>query len=144
MKTKYKITLFHCINAFRETPAIKAHNGRGFEIKTIKIACSGMTKDIFLLKAFEAGADAVLVLACPESSCRYAEGGIRAGKRVQWVKNLLDEIGLNGKRLSLHNVSLGDDEAVGKILTNIYHDLDELGPNPAAKKNCLNRTCINK
>ena len=91
-----------------------------------------MTKDIFLLKAFEAGADAVVVLVCPEPACRYAQGNIRAKKRVQWVKNLLDEIGIDGKRLSLHNVSMGDDEAVGKIFDEMLHDLDELDPNPAA------------
>nr|NJM02085.1 hydrogenase iron-sulfur subunit [Desulfobacula sp.] len=77
-----KLTLFHCRNSFEETclPV------DGCEIKTVPMACSSMTRDIHLLKAFEAGADAVLVLVCPGKSCRHTEGSLRAGKRVDYVK----------------------------------------------------------
>ncbi|WP_022666915.1 hydrogenase iron-sulfur subunit [Desulfospira joergensenii] len=129
-KSNFAITLFHCINAFNET--IKITQGRGDpEFKIIKMACSSMTKDIFLLKAFEAGADAVLVLVCPEKACRYTEGSIRARKRVDWVKGILDEIGLGEKRLSLHNVAFGDEAAIQAILEKTLENLKELGPNPA-------------
>ncbi len=129
---KPKITLFHCINAFRESADIGADKAGDFQLNIIKMACSGMTKDIFILKAFEAGADAVLVLVCPEGACRYAEGNIWAKKRVVWVKNLLDEIGINGKRLSIHNIHMGEDKAVQAILEKTLEELAELGPNPAA------------
>jgi F420-non-reducing hydrogenase iron-sulfur subunit len=102
-----KITVFHCINAFSETGW--SFVGRDdFEIKFIKLPCSSMVKDIFLLRAFEAGADAVVVLVCPEGQCRYVEGNIRAKKRVAWVQNLLDDIGIDGRRLSLSNIAAGD------------------------------------
>ncbi len=42
--------------------------------RSIKLPCSSMTREVVLLKAFEAGADAVVVLVCPEGSCRYLEG----------------------------------------------------------------------
>ena len=92
-----------------------------------------MVKDVFLLRAFEAGADGVLVLVCPEGHCRYLEGNIRAKKRVEWVQNLLDEIGLNGKRLSICNISLGDKDETAQIIQKTIKDLDEIGPNQAAK-----------
>jgi len=123
-ENKPKITLFYCINAFRQTtgPMIE-----GCEIKVIQMPCSSMTKDIYILKAFEAGADAVLVLACPEDSCRYAEGSIRARKRVQWVRNLLDEIGMDGKRqLAIYNTIAGDDKAVETIIKKTLKGLKEI------------------
>ena len=133
MKTKPNITLFHCINAFEETSTLKAGKENDkFNLKIVKMACSGMTKDIFILKAFEAGADAVIVMVCPEEACRYTEGSIRAAKRVRYVKNLLDEIGLDGKRLSIHNVTMGDEEAVEDIITTTLGTVAELGRNPAA------------
>ncbi len=89
-----------------------------------------MVKDVFLLKAFEAGADGVLVFVCPKGMCRYVEGNIRAAKRVNWVKHLLDEIGLDGRRLDLFHLNLGDDAAVD-IIRKTVSVLMDLGPNPA-------------
>lgn len=90
-----------------------------------------MVKDVFLLRAFEAGADAVVVLVCPEDQCRHVEGSIRARKRVEWIQELLDEIGLDGRRLSISSIFSGDEAAATDIVKNIVGDLVDLGPNPA-------------
>ena len=129
---KPKITIFHCINAFDESYLLPLDVGGNFEVKVVKLACSSMVKDVFLLRAFEAGADAVAVLVCPEGHCRYVEGNIRAKKRIGWVQNLLDEIGLNGKRLYLFNTSAKDKSAIEDIIKQIMSDMAEIGQNPAA------------
>jgi F420-non-reducing hydrogenase iron-sulfur subunit len=126
-----KITLFHCINAFGDADELFINSGKTCEIKTVKMACSSMVKDVFLLRAFEAGADAVVVMVCPEGQCRYVEGNIRAKKRVAWVRNLLDEIGLDGRRLSLIHMSAGDESAATRTMNDVMKKLAELGPNPA-------------
>jgi F420-non-reducing hydrogenase iron-sulfur subunit len=128
---KPKITVFHCINAFGDTAELSLSGNKTCEIKTVKMACSSMVKDVFLLRAFEAGADAVVVMVCPEGQCRYVEGNIRAKKRVAWVRNLLDEIGLDGRRLSLTNMAAGDKAAAGQTINSVLKNLAELGPNPA-------------
>ena len=128
---KPKITLFHCINAFGNADELSLTDMDNCEMQTVKMACSSMVKDIFLLKAFEAGADGVVVLVCPEGQCRYVEGNIRAKKRVAWVRNLLDEIGLDGRRLALGNMAAGDKAAANQTMDNILKNLAELGPNPA-------------
>ena len=128
---KPKITLFHCINAFGDADELALSDTDACEIQTIKMACSSMVKDVFLLRAFEAGADGVVVLVCPEGQCRYLEGNIRAKKRVEYVQNLLDEIGLDGRRLSLGNMASGDDTAANQTINNVLKNLAELGSNPA-------------
>ena len=130
-KNKHKITLFYCINTNLNENTISADMEKDCELKCIKLACSSMVKDVFLLRAFEAGADATVVLVCPEGACRHTEGNIRAKKRVKWVKNLLDEIGLNGKRLTIHNIASKDNAAAAKTVLDTLSDLAELGPNPA-------------
>jgi coenzyme F420-reducing hydrogenase delta subunit len=90
-----------------------------------------MVKDVFLLRAFEAGSDAVVVLVCPEGQCRFLEGNIRAKKRVAWVRNLLDEIGLDGRRLSLTNMAAGDKATANQAMEDVLKNLAEIGPNPA-------------
>ena len=127
-----KITVFHCINALGDAgePALNGKNG--CEIKTVKMACSSMVKDVFLLRAFEAGADGVVVLVCAEGRCRYLEGNLRAKKRVGWVRHLLDEIGLDGGRLLMNNVEADDADTVKQALDHVLKNLAVLGPNPAA------------
>ena len=108
-----KITIFHCYNAINNYNIPETD----FKVKTIKLPCSGMTTDVLLLKAFEDGADAVIVLACPEQSCRYLQGNLRARKRVERVKKLLDEAGLDGGKLNIYNVNPGDDAAILGIVS---------------------------
>jgi F420-non-reducing hydrogenase iron-sulfur subunit len=128
---KSQITLFHCINTFTDSVSLPLPAETDLELKTVKMACSSMVKDVFLLRAFESGSDAVVVMVCPEGQCRYIEGNIRAKKRVGWVKKILDEIGLDGKRLSLHNIASGDIDAAAKIIRQVVSDLKDLGPSPA-------------
>ena len=100
-------------------------------VRVVRVMCSGRVDPTFVLKAFEAGADGVIVLVCPEERCRYLEGSIRAKKRVAWVQNLLDEIGLDGRRLSLANVAAGDLDAANQTMDTVLKNLVEVGPNPA-------------
>ena len=127
-----KITVFHCINTFGEGDASPLAGGEKFVSKFVKMPCSSIVKDVFLLRAFEAGADAVVVLVCPEGTCRYVEGNLRAKKRVRWVKALLDDIGLNGKRLSLYHLHPGDTSAADRIVQEVLGEVTVLGRNPAA------------
>lgn len=128
-KSNAKITLFHCINAYTEDSSVTSSD---YDLNVIKMPCSGMTTEVFILKAFESGADAVVIMVCPLNTCRYMEGNLRAEKRVTWTKKVLDEIGVDGKRLSLHNVKSGDSDSVNEIIKETLSVIDELGPNPAA------------
>ncbi len=125
---KLNITVFYCINAFNEKSALPFVEQGTVRITYVKMACSSMVKDIYLLKAFEAGADHVVVFVCPEEACRYIEGSIRAAKRVARVKGILDEIGLGGNRLSIFNARLQDDGNIVKILNETTARLTEMGP----------------
>lgn len=129
---KPHITVFHCINTLGEGDASPLAGGDGFTSKFVKLPCSSMVKDVFLLRAFEAGADAVVVLVCPEGACRYVEGNLRAKKRVRWVQALLDDIGLGGRRLSLYNLRPGDTAAAGRIAQEVLEMVMASGRNPAA------------
>jgi coenzyme F420-reducing hydrogenase delta subunit len=87
-----------------------------------------MIKDVFILKAFECGADGVMVIGCPSGKCKRIDGNVRAVKRVAWVQKLLDEIGLGGKRL----IYTSGDE-MDAAITLLLKDLAGLGPNPVDK-----------
>ena len=129
---KPKLTVFHCINTFPDGSALPLGETDSFSVKAYKLPCSSMVKDVYLLRAFEAGADAVLVFVCPEGQCRYVEGNIRAAKRVQFVKKLLDEIEIDGRRLALYNIPAGDAAAAVEMIQQALPEIVKMGPNPAA------------
>ena len=76
-KSKPQITVFHCINALGNSELLDFDQ---CDIKGIKLPCSSLSRELVLLKAFEAGADAVVVLVCPEGTCRYLQGNLRPPK----------------------------------------------------------------
>lgn len=94
--------------------------------------CSSMVKDVFLLRAFEAGADAVVVLVCPEDRCLHVQGSIRARKRIERVRQILNEIEIDSNRLSIFNITSGDDFTFGKIMQEVIVEVTNLGPIRAA------------
>ena len=87
--------------------------------------CSSMIKDVFILKAFECGADGVMVIGCPSGKCKRIDGNLRAAKRVAWVQQLLDEIGLNGKRLVYTS-----SDSIDAAMLLLLKEMATLGPNP--------------
>lgn len=118
-----KIYIFYCVNAFDQGVFSPPRTKVAYFPQDLKMACSSMIKDIYLLKAFECGADGVMVVGCPAGKCKRVDGNVRAAKRVARVQQLLDEIGLGGKRLVY---STADD--METAAADLVKQLGELGP----------------
>jgi coenzyme F420-reducing hydrogenase delta subunit len=86
-----------------------------FRVHEVPVPCTGKLQPEHLLKAFEAGTDAVCVLACDAGNCHYLEGSRRVQRRVEYVRGILDEVGLGGERLLLYHLpgSAKEDAALG-------------------------------
>jgi len=126
------VTFFYCINALGKTAAKILEQTSGAEVRLVRLPCSSMIKDAFLLRAFEAGADAVAIITCPEGRCQFIDGNKRAAKRVKRVQKMLDDIGLGAKRLSFFNAATQDEDTALMIAAQVLSAVKELGPNPAA------------
>ncbi|MFO8084662.1 MAG: hydrogenase iron-sulfur subunit [Desulfobacterales bacterium] len=99
-------------------------------VKIIRVPCSGKVDEIHMLKAFENGADGVVVAGCLEGDCHFKTGNIRAAKRVSYVKKLLDEIGIGGERLEMTLMSAGMGNRFAEKANEITEKIRELGPSP--------------
>ena len=94
------IVAFRCAGASAEGRSSQAVTENGpLPVHEISVPCSGRLQPEHLLKAFETGADLVLLLTCGDGDCRYLEGRRRIQQRVDYVRGLLDEVGLGGERL---------------------------------------------
>jgi F420-non-reducing hydrogenase iron-sulfur subunit len=99
-----KIYFFYCSNSFN----IDDLNGvigeeEGEEHKIISLPCSGKANLLYFLKAFETGADGLVLITCSKDECCYLEGNLRAPKRAEQVNLILEEIGMGDGRIKVLN-----------------------------------------
>ena len=102
-------------------------------VKIVKVPCTGRVDAIHILQAFEGGADGVCLVGCLEGDCHYVAGNIRARKRVEYVKTLLNEAGIGGDRLHMYNLSASDGRKFAQVTREITDRIHTLGPNPSGK-----------
>ncbi|MEW6097216.1 MAG: hydrogenase iron-sulfur subunit [bacterium] len=104
-------------------------------VKIVKLPCTGKVDILYLLKAFESGADGVYVAGCLEGNCHFTDGNIKAKRRVARAKKLLDEIGLGGNRLEMYNMSASMGPKFAEVANEMTDKIRKLGPNPLQKRN---------
>ncbi len=83
-----------------------------------------------LLRAIQKGADGVYVVGCLEGTCHYNEGNTRARERVEYVRMLLEEIGMEGDRVRMYNLSSGEGPTFAAYAREMTEHIKKLGPNP--------------
>jgi coenzyme F420-reducing hydrogenase delta subunit len=96
-----KIIVFCCTTRYDQTQLTRDFSPLKTEVRVISLPCSGKLDILYLVKAFETGADGVAVMMCPEGECRYLEGNMRARKRAEVVEELLEETGLGEGRVAV-------------------------------------------
>jgi len=99
-------------------------------IKIIRVPCTGKVDVLHLLRAFEKGADGVYVVGCMEGDCRFNNGNLRARKRVEQARRLLDAVGIGGERVRMYNLSSGEGPRFAEIALEMTRKVMEMGPNP--------------
>ena len=109
-----RLHLFTCSTSLDPGDLVDAEDALAdTELKVISLPCSGKVNVPYLVKAFESGADGVMVVTCKRDECQYIQGSFRADNRVRAVDDLIEEIGLGRGRIAL--VSLDERGADGVI-----------------------------
>ena len=99
-------------------------------VRVVRLLCTGKVDPIFFMKAFEGGADGVFVAGCMEGDCHFLQGNYRAKKRVQYAKELLDEVGIGSERLEMFNMSAGEGTKFAAAVETMTERIKKLGPSP--------------
>lgn len=98
-------------------------------IRSIELPCTARVDIAQLLAAFEGGADGVLLTVCDHEACHFREGHAFAQRTVVRVKDILDAVGLGGKRLELVQLPSPD----GQALLSAVKRMAELGRSPVSR-----------
>lgn len=129
---KCNLAIFYCRNVpeSNEMARRSLEKEYGPSVKFFPVVCSGRMDAIHLLKALEDFADAAYIITCPVGACRYFEGNLRAKKRIEMAKDIIESIGLERERIGIIVGSAKDPENLDAHVSEIVKRTADLSPSP--------------
>jgi len=103
-------------------------------IRIIRTPCTGKLEVEYFMKAFENGADGVLIAGCEEGGCHFIEGNLLAKRRVNYTRELLKELGLSPERIRMVNISAAMARPFVDIVNDMVETIKGLGQSPLNPK----------
>lgn len=97
-------------------------------VRVIRMMCSGRLDPTFVLKAFQQGADGVLIAGCHPGDCHYANGNMKTLRRYPLLQRTLDQLGIEPARLKLEWVSASEGERYKEVINGFTEQVRALGP----------------
>ena len=99
-------------------------------LRIVRVMCSGRVDPAFIIEAFRSGADGVLIAGCHPGDCHYISGNFKAYRRILMLKKLLQQFGLESKRLRLEWVSASEGDRFATVIKDMVKEIKKLGPSP--------------
>lgn len=99
------------------------------DVKVIKIPCSCRVDPLFVLRAFQKGADGVIICGCHPGDCHYSTGNYFTRRRISLLFNMLDFIGIEKGRVHLEWVSASEGAKFAQTMETFTTQVSELGKN---------------
>jgi coenzyme F420-reducing hydrogenase delta subunit len=127
-----RIVVVYCRNAVSSTAELLegSYTAKGFRAYFAALPCSSKIEPSYPLKILADGADGVIVVACPEGRCRNLVGNVRAEKRINYVRALLDKARMGAERLTLERGENLTEKDLLELAHRRLEPLKLLGPNP--------------
>jgi coenzyme F420-reducing hydrogenase delta subunit len=97
-------------------------------VKIIRFPCTGRIDFMILMKAFENGADGIIVSGCHPNDCHYSTGNFHARRRWIVFRNLLNFSGIDTERIQFSWVSAAEGFKWADVVNNTAKKIKEIGP----------------
>jgi F420-non-reducing hydrogenase iron-sulfur subunit len=99
-------------------------------LRIIRVMCSGMIHPNLVVDALNHGADGILLCGCHPGDCHYQEGNLRAEKRAEAIKLMLEDFGIEPERFRLEWVSASEGPKFAQVVKEFTEQVRNLGANP--------------
>ena len=98
-------------------------------VKIIRVPCSCRVNPMFILRAFQKGADGVIICGCHPGDCHYTSGNYFTRRRITLLYSMLDFLGIERNRTRLEWVSAAEGAKFAATMEQFTADVKALGPN---------------
>ena len=97
-------------------------------VSIIRFPCTGRIDFMLLMKAFENGADGIIVSGCHPNDCHYTSGNFHARRRWMVYKSMLDFMGFDTDRITFSWVSAAEGTKWANLVNDTTEKIREKGP----------------
>ncbi|MHC4626767.1 MAG: hydrogenase iron-sulfur subunit [Planctomycetota bacterium] len=98
------------------------------DIRIIRVPCSGRINPLLILSALHRGADGVLVSGCHPGDCHYISGNYVARRRFSMLKNFLEHVGIDRRRVQFSWVSAAEGARFAALVEKVVQEVKSIGP----------------
>ncbi len=106
-------------------------------VRVIRLMCTGRMNHAFVLNAFQAGADGVMVSGCHFGDCHYVGGNEKCKKVIDQTLGILRLLGVDERYLHLTWISASEGVNFADEIRSFTKLLKEMGRNPLAERASL-------
>ena len=105
-------------------------------VRIIRTMCMGRVNPGHVLKAFEMGADGVLVSGCHFEDCHYSFGARKAAEQYKKLEQIVKMLGFEEERIRQEFISAAEFPKFVKVVREMVEQVQKLRPSPlrSAKK----------
>ncbi len=98
-------------------------------VKIIRVPCSCRVNANFVLRAFQRGADGVVIAGCHPGDCHYSTGNYYTRRRFSLVTNLMEYMGIEKERFKVDWISAAEANKFATVMNSVLENVHKLGPN---------------
>ena len=91
--------------------------------------CSCRVNPLFILRAFQRGADGVIMAGCHPGDCHYTSGNYYARRRMTLLFSMLDYMGIESGRTRVEWISAAEGGKFAAVMNEFAGAIHELGEN---------------
>ena len=97
-------------------------------VRIIRFPCTGRIDFMLLIKAFQNGADGIIVSGCHPNDCHYTSGNFHARRRWMVFKSMLEFMGFPTERITFSWVSAAEGKKWADLVNETTDNIRALGP----------------
>lgn len=97
-------------------------------LRVVRVMCTSRINPSFIIRAFQLGADGVLIGGCHPGDCHYNTGNLYARRRLAVTKKILNFAGLEAKRFRVEWISASEGNKFAEVVREFTAQIRNLGP----------------
>ena len=99
------------------------------DVKIIRVPCSCRVNPSFVLRAFQRGADGVLICGCHPGDCHYTTGNYYTRRRMTLLFSMLSYLGIEKERTRVEWISAAEGAKFAATMNEFVKTVSALGKN---------------
>jgi len=97
-------------------------------VKVVRVSCLSRIHSGLILKAFELGANGVMLLGCNQGNCHFEIDAGLVGREYEKTRNILGLLGLREERLAIVRLPRGDGPGFVKQVNDFINSIEQAEP----------------